>query len=286
MNEVVQVTHRDFGTVYEGLTIPDSYFKPGEKVLSVGEGFSSFARDLLDQGVDIYAIDPVYNLPEDSLSEPLAKLSDSLATETARAQVFNRHYGTSSLSLSPRELLPPERIIAGSGDALPFPTGSFDKIISHRLFEHVDTSQVLPEFIRVMKQSGEVRYGGVMLHANPQSQQLLPGTWQYDSSFGNTYFSSAVGFPEAMDWCDQQGDLSMYVAMTEIPRRNEIKDGLGMYVAGTLIIRKDASVPTIHLGYQGERYRNYPHVGKLYEVGFNKKTNGDSIYYPMKELAN
>lgn len=62
LEPTIHVSQRAYNVVREVLSYPDSELISG-KILSVGEGFSDFARELHDLlGTDVIAIDPIYEL--------------------------------------------------------------------------------------------------------------------------------------------------------------------------------------------------------------------------------
>jgi hypothetical protein len=59
-----QITSRSFDWVVSDLRITPAEMKSmkGAKVLSIGEGFSSFAKGLEENGARVVAVDPLYAL--------------------------------------------------------------------------------------------------------------------------------------------------------------------------------------------------------------------------------
>src|SRR5574341_2459031 len=164
------VTDRGMLTVLKDLSCDTDFFRD-KKVLSVGEGLSGFANGLAEKGIDVTAVDPIYENAE-LLSSAAPKDYESLGKDVS----------FKSYRVPGEEYNPPNRdkikIIAASSVALPFKNDEFDVVVANRVYEHVDMSQVLPEMIRVLKDpDGELRLGGVMLHCIPREGKLISGIY-------------------------------------------------------------------------------------------------------------
>src|SRR5882672_618156 len=101
------VTARSYEEVLFGLGIPDSYFTPGMRVLSVGEGLSDFSDRLsLEKGVDATAIDPIYSLGQKLFQSDPKEVSRVLE-EAYSQRVFLHTFGTDTLPvLNPVRRIP------------------------------------------------------------------------------------------------------------------------------------------------------------------------------------
>jgi ubiquinone/menaquinone biosynthesis C-methylase UbiE len=106
----------------------------GKKLLEVGSGYgTNLAVFIKDFGVDGYGIEP-------------------------DGEGFGRSF-TSSRELFAANGLDPERIVAATGEALPFPEATFDLVYSSYVLEHVqDPVQVLKEAVRVTKPGGTLLF--------------------------------------------------------------------------------------------------------------------------------
>lgn len=158
LSEEITVTGREYELVFEGLNLPDTYLTSGSVVLSVGEGLSGFARGLKRHyPVQAVALDPLYRNPDVVSKEP----------KVVKA-ILEEDYGTrlryvEHQSNDPKTVPLPDakRALAGSVYSLPFFNNSVDLIVGYGVVEHIDWLQAVPELLRVVKDSGEIRVSGV-----------------------------------------------------------------------------------------------------------------------------
>lgn len=106
----------------------------GKKLLEVGSGYgTNLAVFVKDFGVDGYGVEP-------------------------DGEGFGRSF-SSSREIFKANGLDPERIAAGTGEALPFPDETFDIVYSSYVLEHVnDPVKVLTESVRVLKPGGILQF--------------------------------------------------------------------------------------------------------------------------------
>jgi SAM-dependent methyltransferase len=65
--------------------------------------------------------------------------------------------------LAAREELSPPPVVEGRGEALPFPDGSFDLVMSFSAYQYMDVRAALVEMSRVVRPGGELQLLGPML---------------------------------------------------------------------------------------------------------------------------
>jgi hypothetical protein len=287
-HKVVTLSNRDYYAVRAGLRIPEDYFQPGEKVLSVGEGLSDFARRVRDEGgVDIIAADPIYSLGKEILTSDRDTIDRQLEDRFGDRVGYRHHVRVDANSLPD-----PEHIVAASVYQLPFKDHSFNKVVSFRLQEHLDLSVAVPEMIRVLREHGEVRMGDCLLMARPKRSELFPGRVYLDNK-KVAYFDEARGFAGAVDALRGEEKYQVYTQMTVLPRDPIIREDLEMYVAGTLIIRNDEEIPQCRgftddemksidrSGLYKNPVRDYQYLGRVYRVDLKPhedKETGLGVY--------
>ena len=236
----VNVTARKYKSVMASLCLPDNYFLPGQKVLSVGEGLSDFSRELHHKGVNSVAVDLIYAFGSKSTS--LNKAINGLRNEETTINVLDYR---ESMNIKNPVLHGPEigRIAAADAAKLPFPDNNFDTVAANHITAYIDWEKTLPELVRVVKQGGEVRLGGVGLKIL-YNHRLIDSRLQ--PQFNKSVFPKKL--PEAMLWLERQNNLKTWVIFNDtVPRpirRYHQADKIyekysePLRVAGVLIIKK------------------------------------------------
>ena len=106
--------------------------QPGDRVLDMGAGAGRHAFEVYRRGADIVALD--YNL---------ADLKDVKGLFGAMAEAGEAPVGASANTVN------------GDGTRLPFPDGTFDRIICSEVMEHIpDDAAAARELARVLKPGG------------------------------------------------------------------------------------------------------------------------------------
>ena len=274
------VSNRKYEEVSRDLRLPENCFSPNSRVLSVGEGLSGFASKLKQEGIEIVALDPIYSMGRELFGKSIPD-TEKIIQNRYKGRVKFVDYRFEKIASDQ----PEEPLIAGSVHSMPFPDDTFTHVFGHRIFEHVDLSEVLPEMVRVLKKGGEIRLGGVMLSALAEEKKLLAGMYQYDGLSGGLHFESAKGMMEAFLALSRNKDLKMYVILDGLPHRSEVRE-TGSYIAGVIVIRKDNEIPKYTSFSEEERKQYYnvktaqedPCLGRIYEVNFSNFKKG---YYEM-----
>ncbi|SFB33880.1 Methyltransferase domain-containing protein [Cohnella sp. OV330] len=151
---------------------------PGEKVLDVAGGASSFTAHLCAQGIDAYAADPFYAGDRQAIVAAAAKEIDtSSAKIAAMSHVYDwSYYGSPERHRRIREAslasfaahfqseAGGEKYLAASLPRLPFKDDTFSLVVcSHFLFLYADQfgerfhEEALRELLRATRPGGEVR---------------------------------------------------------------------------------------------------------------------------------
>lgn len=108
--------------------------QPGDRVLDMGAGAGRHAFEVYRRGADIVALD--YNL---------ADLKDVKGLFGAMAEAGEAPVGASANTVN------------GDGTRLPFPDGTFDRIICSEVMEHLqDDAGAMAELYRVLKPGGRI----------------------------------------------------------------------------------------------------------------------------------
>ncbi len=251
--EKIIVTARSFEEVMTDLRLPDSYFTPNQKVLSVGEGLSSFASTLKEKGVSCVAVDQIYALGSRLLdSQTMAEAEDELNLSSQKPiHVAQMDIDNRQGDLVIRERRPDiDQMVAADAAALPFPNECFDVVVAEYLTLYVDLEKTIPELIRVLKPGGEIRLGGVGLG-------LLINQKIIDDKFNveGRNVSPALKMDEAFQWLGQQDNIFVWAILDGIPDNRKYstninailldKFGEPSYIAGTLIIKKNSPVQPV-----------------------------------------
>lgn len=283
----VVVTGRDYQLVKEALHIPNTYFTPGLRVLSVGEGLSNFSRLLrVKFDVNATAVDPIYALRNQVLKTSSKQLDKILRKAYQNQVEFIIPLGQTSEKVS----LPEKRqMVAGDTYQLPFRDESFDRVLTNKMVEHVDLSKALPELLRVLNVGGELRIAGMTMTAQPESRRLNPYVISFSGSVMDFGYSTdgTLGADKALEWLISQHTLNAYVVLDRLPGRSEVRDGYKVYEAGVLIIRNDDKIPqvaplsqdNIPLYFDKEKF---PYLGALCKIESGLKQATSSL--PLLQL--
>ena len=251
------ISNRSHEFVYKSLRLSEENFFPQSRVLSIGEGLSDFSSKLHEKGIDVVAIDPLYAIGKNLFGKSIDETCEIVSRWYQGKVVFRDYRHEETISGIPKEPL-----VAGSVYSLPFPDKSFTHLFGHRIFEHLDLSRALPEMIRVLKDDGEIRLGGVQLSAFPKDEKLMTGTLQYNPDTSTFYYIPAKKIQETFfDLSTTQNLPNVYVVLDCLPRMAEVQNQ-GALVAGLMIIRKDDTVPT----YTPISDGTSPFLGKMYKV--------------------
>jgi len=275
-NETVIVTSRSYEEVMTDLHIPESYFTPGQRVLSVGEGTSSFARTLREKGVDCIAVDIIYALGNklfDSKTKIEAEDELNLVSHKRIQYRGDQKMAGVADSINLNQEGPEiDQMVAADTAKLPFPDNTFDVVVADYLTLYVDLEKTIPELIRVLKPGGEIRLGGVGLRI------LLKHKIIDENFYGNghnKYFSPACKMSEAFSWLGQQENITVWALLDNYVSgyskscdyngifRKEI--GEVPYSSGTIIIKKDS--------------KDTPVLGRMEYVEELKQERRKSFYY-------
>lgn len=278
VKEKTIVACRDYESVLNGLKIPDDYFVEGEKVLSVGEGFSNFSKKLHEEkSVDSIAIDPIYEIHgktiknEDGTEEKInifqsdpKKIAESLYKFYGHSVRFDDIRGEGTFEFPNGEeipLLDPERSIAASVYKLPFPDNHFDKIVSYRVFEHIDFSKALPELLRVIKEGGEIRMAGLCLSVFPSKKKLTATIWEpsLDGMYLETFHHLEV--EKSFDSMIENDSISSYIFVDDYFTTKINRNLPDIRRGSALIIRKDNQWPKTNKTESTD-----PYLGKIMKV--------------------
>jgi len=202
------------------------------KILSIGEGFSNFAKRLYeDFSLDIVAIDRLYSNP-DFFNKSIEELS-SLLGGTYKGRVSLPMFFPMCEGLAPFPALPAKgRIAAADINDLPFPEASLDRIYGHYVIQYVNLYETLPELCRILKDNGEIRFGGSTTQVIGKDKRLISGKEKYtiDEEFIREW--TIAGFNEAIAWA-REHNISVYVILADTT------PSLSSYEASIIIFRKD-----------------------------------------------
>jgi SAM-dependent methyltransferase len=130
------------------ITGPELEGVKGSTVLSVGEGFSTFAKGLEEMGARVTAVDPLYALTPDELKRHFTISGGSLGTDEGRPVPLDRAL----------ENLPAS-IAAGTATALPFGDDTVERVYVSHMFYWLKEDEKRPaieEFLRVTAPGGTV----------------------------------------------------------------------------------------------------------------------------------
>ena len=257
--ERIMVTPREYSDVAHGLRLPEDYFTPGMQVLSVGEGFSDFARKLHDEkGVGVYSLDPIYRLGKSILNK------DPNQVQKAIQEAYGRHIRFEYFNRPELPLPDPKRIVAGSIYNLPFKDRSFDRIVSYSVLDHLDLAEALPEVARVLRPGGEARFAGTALgglgdfiptdrEGHPtvrNTKKLLHNHIEIETvrrgfEYNIELMPGLGNLGGGMQWLRQHPELSAYVFFGSIDSKDPLLTIYGNYFIDQLIIRNDDKWPIV-----------------------------------------
>jgi SAM-dependent methyltransferase len=266
----VKITPRTFEEVKIWLHTPEDYFESGEKVLSVGEGLSDFARKLHEEGVNSYATDLIY---------VFGKNATNLDGIDKAVSIYNKNKTSGPLltTLDNRTRLVPSKFgdaqngpeigrIAGADSAkLPFASESMDKVIGNFLMPYVDWKKTIPEFMRVLKPSGEIRLAGVELVLDHERKFIYPDYRRYmnrDLKDVEVSLYNLAKQPNIHIWgFVDQPYFEYYEGPFDQQDPRYAVDN--HYIINTLIIRKDDSQPQTIKNIVNKPHKWFPLVGQL-----------------------
>lgn len=154
-------------TWQEYLMVFDLIPTPGSKVLDVGGGGSNITAWLLSQGVDAYAVDPLYK----ARSQVRAKVKQSMDRlreeyrgkpdwQSTMRKLQERERSLEEFAASAKQN--PDRYVTGFATSLKFPDDHFDTVISFNcVTQFLDMDELLltqsvQEMVRVVKPGGKV----------------------------------------------------------------------------------------------------------------------------------
>ncbi|MCL5784611.1 MAG: methyltransferase domain-containing protein [Patescibacteria group bacterium] len=266
----VKVSPREYEIVEKKLHIPRSYFVSHARVLSVGEGLSDYSKKLgRKYKVDAIALDPIYELGKRILNKDPKKVAKILQKEYGEAvEYIGLQQNFDKVPLPEKK-----RMIAGSTYNLPFSDAAFDLVVTNRMVEHIDLSKALPELVRVLKPSGELRMAGMFMVAQLGTGTLYPYQIEFSGSLLDWGYHTiqTLGTDKAFEWLQSQSALKAYVVADKLPRRSEVRDGFKAYEVGVLMIRKDDQIPQVESLPQEDMPagldKKYPYLGKLFRIG-------------------
>jgi SAM-dependent methyltransferase len=231
------VTVRDYDQVRRHLFISHEDFTPGAKVLSIGEGFSEYSTGLRGRGVDAIAMDPVYlhGSSYERFSDDEERLRLDIYSQDRRYPPF-----FDEKTYSSPESLPQNKILVGSVFEIPFADKTFDNVISNKVHEHInDFRTAILESARVMKDSGEVRWGGMLLNADLEYNSVYCRYWRSQEEYYYGDKEKTENFREAIEELGNKGYNIYFVSDGFVRSFN---------VMGLMIIRRDNKIPKISCG--------------------------------------
>ncbi|GEM_PF-2596474 len=232
--EEIVVSARDYEHVLSGLMMPEEYFLPGAKIVSVGEGLSSFISEL-NQKFDVegIAFDPMYQ------HGPKKEIQKQL-TEGQMVYAHLREDKETDSEKGPAE----NEMVAGSVYDFPFKDRSLDLVIASYIAEHINLKRALPEMVRALKVGGEIRFSAAHFDIDPNEKIFLPFKTEYDGYEGTTFPSQTKDASEAIKWALKQQGLSLYVVTNGYNHRSEVRSE-GLINSGLFIVRKDSKAPVV-----------------------------------------
>ncbi|OGY12684.1 MAG: hypothetical protein A3A58_00275 [Candidatus Blackburnbacteria bacterium RIFCSPLOWO2_01_FULL_41_27] len=264
-NKDIIVSGRPFEAVWNNLQLTEQAIAPGSKVLSVGEGLSDFARKLeMRTNSKVWALDLIYRHGTELFKQNPAEVYKYLS---------ERYKGLLKPKLGNKNFPNRKQLIAGDIHDLPFSDSTLDLVIGSTVFEHLNLERALPELVRVLKNSGELRLSGCLLDLIPAENKLYPARVAIDGYGGDAYVMRAKNVVPALQWLIQQEGLTGYIVADQPNHRTE-----GVYKADVLVIRKDQNLPLIkqETNTDIDDLQRYPFIGKTYKiekVGSEKSTN-------------
>ncbi len=244
-NEGVVVTPRHYNVVSTGLRLPDNYFSTDELVLSVGEGLSDFGNVLEARNINVYSIDPIYELGKQLFQKSPVIVKNTLRHAYQGRVILSSGAGLGKFMQNDELPLPnPKRVVAGSVYDLPFTNGSFSKILSFKLFEHIDFSQALTELLGILKPDGEIRMGGLRLHVDTKRRIISDQEIIMNNNFEG-YCRPHPGLGDSMDILAKSDSLSTYALIDGFPGAKVGRRFPDIRIGSVLIIRNNSQLPLI-----------------------------------------
>lgn len=246
LDKQIVVRDRKYEDVLNDLRTGREPFKPGQKILSVGEGLSDFGRKLAaETKASVVSIDPIYQLGRKVLQDRAGKAAKEIRKWFGGKVAFSR-VGDIGVTDGDRTRVPlPDRkaIVAASVYELPFENEHFDQVLSFSLLEHVDFSRALPEMTRVLKDRGEIRMGGTHFQLRPDEGKLMPRAIIMVEQFVGRREEYAGGFEQAVQQLHTAG-LKAYI-LVDMAYQMRLSRDPKMRLGTVLIIRKDETIPKI-----------------------------------------
>jgi|GEM_PF-6686812 len=157
--ESIDITGRNSEIVIEELSLDLNAQPHGANVLILGEGFSDFGVKLQEQRQDlsILVADQLYAYVHPTDSPDVIK--QKLKSVGINAYVSQ----TSALADASKKVSSSEKqpmYVAADIYKLPLADASIDVVYLNHVLEHIAFDKALPELVRVLKQRGEIRFGG------------------------------------------------------------------------------------------------------------------------------
>lgn len=171
----VIITGRPYQEVVKSLALNQEEQQEGKIFLSLGDGLSDFAPKFEeDTGATVITSDPIYKVihPLDS-------------TKEAKDKVAAAGLEGIKITSNPKKIPSPEarehaKVIKRKGAnvvvdvrALPFADKTLDGIFSAHALRYIDLTQCIAEFVRVLKDSGEMRFGHPGFEAVFTDQEVM-----------------------------------------------------------------------------------------------------------------
>lgn len=262
----VLVTDRDYEQVMHFMRLPKDYFNPGDQVVSVGEALSDFTTQIKDKfGVNAIALDPIYSLNPTDFNNESSSASKKLSN------VFDKKDVVFQL-MNNEQIIFPKEAMSASVYKMPFKDVSLDSILLSGVMEHIDLQKALPELLRVLKPSGEIRFSGTVLDAWGEPLVLFPGVIDYNERY---IFGKGTHIEEGLASLVSDLDVKGYI-FTTLPQKSALAKN-GVYRADILAIRKDGKLPKfvpINIDdYYGNNQRfqediqAHKNLGKIFKIG-------------------
>jgi len=171
----VVITGRPYGAVLESLAIDPSERRDDQVFLSLGDGLSDFpARFEEATGATVISSDPIYRVirPTDTPDE-------------ARTKIQAAGLEGIAVTRNEKKMVPPKdwehlRDVKRKGgnivadvEHLPFQNEQLDGIMSAHALRYIDVTKCLSEFARVLKDTGEMRFGHPGFEVGNQGKDII-----------------------------------------------------------------------------------------------------------------
>ena len=274
----IDITGRKSATVENELSLDLKTIPPGATVVSFGEGFSDFAVRLQEKRPDIsvVAIDRLYAHanPKDSPEEIKRKLK----TAGFEPQVWSGNQWSDAPSRASTAEKQP-LYIASDLYKLALADASVDVVYLNHVLEHIDFGKALPELLRVVKENGEIRFGGTPFTIKNKDGKfvLYLGTITRDTYDGSVLRGpDSKTFTEGLRTLAAEADTAMFTYLSQTDARPEGPAPTLLEIR-TLVIKKGEQPPIFNekLGaLAGRTFRVLPNT-----------LNSDDPRFPYVELA-